>query len=788
MSLGVNLFRPTHVGVIVCCLVLSWSSLNAQQAAKSASQLKQQGYHSYRENEYLLASRYFQLYVDRYSNAADIQKVLFMLGESSRKAGRTNEAKIAFQQLIAKYQDGSLVGDSAYRLGVIYFYENLYDQAAKMFALSTQETNSESVSQQALYFRARSLQNVGQSKQALALFQKIISANGDGFGNHFVEKSYLEAARILVDQDQYTKASAYYRRLRDESSVTSVREEAIARSGFAALQNQQIDQGIEILRLARRFSSGSRWRFASFVGAMFSADQQQDYQQIIDIYENNALIGLHGEFRTRVLSIVEKAYRNTGQEAAADRLYTKVGIGSDDLSEFDLEYQQLVELYHADAIYLPTEVEKFTRKLVDRNPESHLFDKANLLLAEWHFVQAERLAVVKQTRRAKDHYLYSAEIYGRLREGKIDPNSLPTCWFHQCWAYLEAGDSIKGSEVIDRLVLEYPDHSVTSAALAKRGETYMGMMDYQSARADFNNLVENYPDARELELALERLGRIDAHLGNHQSCVKNYLNFLRQFPDSKGRGEANFWIGNGYFEQKKFSQAIEFFEKALKEHSSTFANKARIRLIYCYNETRQIPKLIEMCHLHIRSEQALKSDPKFAIPERVLISVARRLAEKGEYTESEYFFKQVADAENPESTSADVWVELGLVQAHLGKDQMAIGCLDHAVSQAEDKAIQGVAYLERARIEQKLGKSASAKASVLACLKVARGGRTNAEARILMGDLLLAEQKPQMALSEYQVVQQIFKDPEISPRIAAKIYKINQLKEKELTEKIKKPN
>ena len=62
--------------------------------------------------------------------------------------------------------------------------------------------------------------------------------------------------------------------------------------------------------------------------------------------------------------------------------------------------------------------------------------------------------------------------------------------------------------------------------------------------------------------------------------------------------------------------------------------------------------------------------------------------------------------------------------------------------------------------------------TTLACglggLTSQKEGRTNAEARLLLGDVALAEGDPASAAREYLVVGQIFSDPQITPTALSK--------------------
>jgi TolA-binding protein len=62
----------------------------------------------------------------------------------------------------------------------------------------------------------------------------------------------------------------------------------------------------------------------------------------------------------------------------------------------------------------------------------------------------------------------------------------------------------------------------------------------------------------------------------------------------------------------------------------------------------------------------------------------------------------------------------------------------------------------------------AARAAAHESLRSQKEGRTNAEARLLLGDIAAADGNFDQAAREYLVVSQIFTDPEVTPRALAK--------------------
>jgi TolA-binding protein len=70
--------------------------------------------------------------------------------------------------------------------------------------------------------------------------------------------------------------------------------------------------------------------------------------------------------------------------------------------------------------------------------------------------------------------------------------------------------------------------------------------------------------------------------------------------------------------------------------------------------------------------------------------------------------------------------------------------------------------------------SEAARNSAQESLRSQKEGRTNAEARILLGDIAVANGRLEDAAREYLVVSQIFTDPEVTPLALTKVIKAYQ--------------
>ncbi|MDF1812016.1 MAG: tetratricopeptide repeat protein [Verrucomicrobiales bacterium] len=736
----------------------------------------------FKRKEFTRAAQQYQDYVDRYPYSGKIQNARFRLGESYEAAGRQSKALEAFQKLIDVHRTGVKVGEASFRLGLIKFNNKNYSDAVIDFERASRELEELPGKYQAKYYNARSLQLIDKTGLALALYDQLIRTNPGEETNHFLEKSILEAANIEANLGNYEKAQDYYRKLISTATHPGIREEAVVRSGLEAVSMGHIAEGEQILKEVENFRKDSIWRNHAQIGAIFIAYAQKDYPGVVSIYSSGTVINSAGEYRPKVLLMVADAFRIKGDTKAADRLYTLVaGRYPDTESGVEAGFRRLTMQYKETGGTFPAEVKKYATALASRSPDNPYIDKAWLMLAEWHFFQAERGVALKKTAFATDQYRKAAAAYVKVREQHITPALVPAKQFHHCWASLESGDIAAGTQGITTLLERFPDNELVPQALAKRGEIYLTKEDFTSALADFQLIISKYPKSPSLELAMERRALIYTHKRMLSESVSCYESLLEHFPETDGIAEAHYWIGEGYFEQKEYRKALPHLDAARKIDPELYTNRSLIRMILSYHSLNQIPEMTEAARIYIQAgrdagvlNEKQKRDKPLEIPRHVLASLGEKLAEKRRYQDAEFFLNQIVDLDKPDKTEASVWKVWSTVKIKLEEYHAAIKGFDRMLVRTANRGERGYAYVNRGRAQFAIGELEKARLSARECIRLVKQGRINAEARLLIADIAGEQKSFELAAREYELIGQIFNDPQITPRAIQRGIEINR--------------
>lgn len=745
------------------------------------------------KEQYSLAAQQYQTFIRENPQSPNLQIAWFRLGECYLKVNQIPDAETSFNFLVNTYKKGPFVGSAAYRLAVLRFNQKDYRNAMAFFKLAKDELKNDEAKLQAQFYYARSLQLVQQAKEALGQFEQVIAA-APKEKNPFYERSLLESARLFFELGDTEKALERFNDLARNATTKEFREEAIVRGGLLAAEAGKPELSEELLNKALKFSDTSPWKSLAQVGAIFNAFTREDYDRVIGLYNSGTYIA-PDESRAKMLLIVGHSYRIKGDIESALRMYSLVeGKFPDQKEGIEAGYRKLQLLHQEGSDSLPDAVDMFVQRQRRIDPDSYFIDMAYLMKADSHFLKAENSASGAGSEFAKKHYREAAEAFKKVRDSNIDEKYHAIRIYKQGWSEIESDQTQDGIKTLSRFIQKYPDSDLASSALAKRAMAYQSQGDHQFALGDYQDIAKKFPKSPEVEFALQQVALIYAHQRKTPEMIAAYQELLEKFPETDGAAEAHYWIGVGHFDLEEYQKAIPELEKA-RQLDREHGDNATLRLVICHYQLEQIDQLAAEAKRYIESAPPAPTDDtaiakRAEIPPQVLEYLGRKLSAKNDYEGTEFFLSAICDPEKPNQTSASVWNLLAESRLKLKKHQEAISAFDQYLLQTERPSDRAEAYLHRGIAQLCIRDLEAAKSSAQESLRSQKEGRTNAEARLLLGDVAAAAGNLEDAAREYLVVSQIFADPEVTPIAllkAAKAYQSlgNQEKARELEQQLR---
>lgn len=703
---------------------------------------------------------------------------LLSLGESYRRHGDWRRAEQTYAKLLDRFDHGDDVGRAAFCLGFIRFRENDFRKAQPLFDKAQRELECPDQTFQARYFEARSHHSMGNSEEAMDLYESLGREITDSSQlSHFQDKSRLEAARILFEKGESKRALEHFRKLAGTTGIPAIQEEAAIRTAILSIREGDLITGKQWLARCT-LGPDSPWKPLERICRIYIAFSEKDYRRVIALYGESSIITHQSEYRPEVLLMIADSLREENHLGDATRLYSLIGIRyPETVSGVDAGYRKLRLLYARKSRSFATAANHYISLMRTHHGKDCVhIDRARLLIAEWYLGQAGIAESRDQTREsATELYNLASSAYESIRLDHIEERFRPSTLYHHAWSLFQSGQRERGDVVVARIRKLYPESASVPAALATQGDAALEVNELESAFNIFTEIVTQYPLSVEREVALERISRIHGSQDRIAEMVQSYLMLIDNFPDTPSRAEACFWVGVGYFDMEDFGEALPFLREAAQLNPDLYSNRAGIRVILCHHHLEQRGHLLHACRVYLQRNtdagvlnEMQKLDRPEPIPRWLLIDLGHGLLADKNFIDAEFFLTQAVDPSKPESVPTLVWKDLGIARMKSGIFEGAIEAFDLYLLQAEDRDEKGFAYLHRGMAEYALERFEHSRQSAYECLRLSRQGRINANARMLLADSCSALGNTETAIQEYIIVSQIYDDHFITPLALAR--------------------
>ena len=653
---------------------------------------------------------------------------LFRLAECHRMLGNIPTARSGYEKLVMEFQKGEFAGAGSYRLAEFLFGEKNYEAANTQFQKAARDSKDAEVRLTALYFSARSLDYLKRDKDARDAYKAVLAVEGK---NPYRDHALMASADIDARSGEKAGALAVYEDLA-KSGKTSAAAEAAVKGAALASDLGQKDKAASLFDLAIGNPEGGDWKPAAVIGAMRLRYQASSYKAIVDMAAS--VDQLPADTKPEALRILAAAYRQLGNNLEARRTYDRIlKEYPDDANSDDAQFQRLVSLYALKDKNLIAEVDKFLEKTT--NPKERT--QALLLKAETLFKQAD--------------YAGAGKVYEGLLGRELDDSLRADALYKFAWCLAATGDYPAAGSAYSEFLTKFPDHKLAATALAQRALSKQESKAFDSAIEDFDAIAAKYPGTKEHELALQQKALIYGQEKKYPEMTAAFEKLLTEFPKSAAAAQANFWLGWAAFEQKDYKSAIPKLEAARTLDAPQYGERASLRII--------------LSHYYLEDRDSVAREAANYkggnLPAEISLWLASHYVDEGNYAKAEALLLPLAS--KPAALTADAWINLGESEIRLGKFKEARSAIDKFLESARDPATRARGLMASARINLGLKNPAAAAPTIEEALLLQPEGRANAEARILQGDILLAQGNTDAAARAYMTVAVLLDDPSISP-------------------------
>lgn len=596
----------------------------------------------------------------------------------------------------------------------------------------------------------------GDTKGQLAALNAVVAVTGD---NPYREPALLSLGTLLLAADKKAQALPLFLELLQNSKDNTTLSEAAIKAAVLQAEMGKPEESAALFERALKLpeTTGGN-RAIALVGVVQSLFAKGDYDGVISHYNQNATVLPEGDTRPKMLLMVANAYRMKKSYARAVEVYLMVEQSMNTDAAFEAGYWKLYCFYLLDDKGLADFASTFIQKSLQTHADHEFLNLARLILADFHY--------------NKQHYADAATSFGEVKIEKLPAKLQPGTLFNKGWSQAEAQRPQDAVTTFTQFLNNYPNHELTSKALARRALAYRETTELAKAVDDFQMVIKNHPNSEAVELAYLQLGLIAAEQRNPKATIAAFEVLVKKFPNSPAAAQAWFGIGRAYYTLQLWDKAVHALEKAVATDRKTYLDQASLMIIqaqYVQQNTEALQKAID---------DYRKVNQNAAIPPTVLTWLGLKLYDQKLYPRCTQYLSLASTPDAPENTDPRVWSYLGLAFLETKDYESCIKATDHYLKTAPESAARARGLVTKGRALLGLNQFEAADAVVQEGLSFAKDGKPQALLLILQGDVLsavgnklaaegqadAAQAKHGEAAAKFMIPSQFFDDEEVTPK------------------------
>ena len=506
-------------------------------------------------------------------------KSLFWSAECMRYSGDQSKAMTIYEDFLAKYPDHKLSSRAKFTIGSLYYQSNSIQNSERFLTLSI---NSEDIQT-----RAKALTLLGEinlDKHDYTTAQMYFSdcLDLDGIAPDISGRAELGLGISLYYQKKYEDAVDLFNELirKPGNANNSKMNFYLAESYFILGQYNSALNCYNRTNLSDEVIGKE-----ALYGKAYSYFNLKDYsnaaylfKEFIEKYKRDKL------YADAKLRLADSYYASKDFTRAGD-IYREIFEKDRSSVNNDFAYYRYGQALfssgrNSQAITVFTDLQlKF--------PRSGYADEAQYLIGWIYFQKGDFPNAVREYKRTLEKYsgpqitpvayysigdcfynlgnydsaiVYYEKILSRFGSTKYiydAVNGIQYC-------YLAMDQQEKAIEYINRYVINNPDAEYADQIYFKKGEIFYSTGDYESAIISYSDFIQKYPRSTLVQNAYYWIGKSAFNMNKLDIALENFSRAKNMSIKSEVGISSVIEMGRLYFEQKKYDDAINVYDEALK--------------------------------------------------------------------------------------------------------------------------------------------------------------------------------------------------------------------------------
>lgn len=699
----------------------------------------------YHREYYPMAAEEFQKYLAEHPTAEGAHEAWFRLAESLRHQKKLAEALPAYQTVADKFASSPYWQKSKYRVGEIYYLDKKYAESATHLQQLVEKATDKEIKSAGLFLLSKIQYDQGHLDAAEKALLTLAQAPDAGI---YMGYSYFSLGQIALKKNDPDRALTYFKSVLDVKPLELLLPETtyeIARLEFNRRNYAASAAGYE-----RVITDFGKTPFAppSVSGLVAARFQEGKWQAVIDATTKH-LDRAPATAQADLLYLMANAQRQLKQWDNAIATYDQIAQkhGTWDRLDSALAEQVRCQYEKQDFAKVVAATDVFLKKF----PKSALGSPLALLAGEVQF--------------SRKNYDDAARFFDVVLTAFPKSEEAPDASYRKAWTLLLREQWAPASEAFRSFLAGWPQDKRVAESLVRSAQALQRAGNFAEAVKDYATYNEKHANAGDglAEAALYQMGLCQGELKQFDAMAKTLVAFTQKFPNSASLAEANYWLGWNAFRLKQWQPAVDYLTKSL--NGTKRSQDAKLKLVLSYYSLDKPANAAPFAAEIIRTDLARE------LPLELYRWLAKHHVAGSQHAEALSVFgvmRAQIDAATLPGWAVTANLGYGESALALRKYDEALPAFQKVVELAPDSAQAIDAYLGQARVYLATQKFVEAEAVLAKVMTMQPEGRTNAVARLMLGETLKGQGKHTEAAKHFQAVALLFDDPELTPQALAR--------------------
>ena len=537
----------------------------------------------------------------KYPGSPYVKHALLSRGICLIEINLLGDAISSFKTVIAKFPDSKLIPCAQFSLGQAYLLSGRFKEAQLHFEKILKDFPENRYADDAQYAIGLTLFKAGNSEEAIEGFKKVVSS--------FPESRYVDEAQYAICYvhevcGKLDEAIILYRQVLEKFPESSVRPPALYHLGICYMNLEKEEEAISTLedllnnypqsewaqkaRPLTPYQSGnsslSRGKFIEavreykkLIDGDFGGEWEEKghfyvaaslfkgrkYKDAIDAFKLFVEKFPDSEFKSQATCCIGQSLFNMGKYKEARTFFEKV-------EDKDISRMKIGDCLAREGLLKEAMVSYNSV----RGEISNLarFEVGKLLYQEGRFQKA-------------------GTVFKPLINGESYISDDAQYWFAGCMLHL--GKIEEAQTYYADFIEKFPGSELLSGAFFNLGNIQYHKESYQEAIDIYQKLGKLFPDAVEGQESHFRMGLCQLELGNPGEAEVLFREYISLWPHGRSSVQAKLWLGQHSYEKKEFAKAKDILLSLINSPEKEGKADAHYWLGRCFEEENKYEQAME---------------------------------------------------------------------------------------------------------------------------------------------------------------------------------------------------